>query len=171
MIPIHIIGQASAGKTSLIVDIIKELNKQNLKVGSIKHSSHTHELDRPDKDSFQHRKAGASLVSMVNQEMTAVYLPGAQKITPQKLLEKFYSNIDIVLIEGWISGPYNKIEIWRKFVKKPVLFPNINNVKAFVSDDTLDKKSLEQANIKNIRFFKRSQITQLVKNILEKMVY
>ena len=79
--------------------------------------------------------------------------------------------MDIVLIEGWISGPYNKIEIWRKFVKKPVLFPNINNVKAFVSDDTLDKKSLEQANIKNIRFFKRSQITQLVKNILEKMVY
>ena len=88
MIPIHIIGQASAGKTSLIVDIIKELNKQNLKVGSIKHSSHTHELDRPDKDSFQHRKAGASLVSMVNQEMTAVYLPGAQKDYTSKTFGK-----------------------------------------------------------------------------------
>ncbi|MBW2565111.1 MAG: molybdopterin-guanine dinucleotide biosynthesis protein MobB, partial [Deltaproteobacteria bacterium] len=47
MIPIHIIGQPGSGKTTLIVDIIKELNKRNIKVGSMKHSAHIHELDKP----------------------------------------------------------------------------------------------------------------------------
>ena len=108
MKPFHIIGQPGSGKTTLIVDIIKELNKQNIKVGTMKHSAHSHELDKPGKDSFCHRKAGASIVSMITQEMTAVYLP--MKMTPQALLENYCSDIDIVLIEGWISGPYDKIE-------------------------------------------------------------
>lgn len=166
MTPIHIIGQPGSGKTTLIVDIIKELTKQNIKVGSIKHSAHVHELDKPGKDSFRHRKAGASPVAMVTREMAAIYLPRTGEITPQALLEKYYSNIDIVLIEGWISGPYNKIEIWRKAVKKPPLFSGIRHVKAFVSDDTLDPETLRQADTRKIHCFKRNDIALLVDNIL-----
>lgn len=166
MTPIHIIGQPGSGKTTLIVDIIKELCRQKIKVGSIKHSAHVHELDKPGKDSFRHRKAGASLVTMVTREMAAIYLPGTENITPQALLEKYYSNINIVLIEGWISGPYDKIETWRKAVRKPPLFPDISHVKAFVSDDTLDPETMRQANTRKIRSFKRNDIVQLVDNML-----
>lgn len=168
MTPIHIIGQPGSGKTTLIVDIIKELNKQNIKVGSMKHSAHVHELDKPGKDSFLHRQAGASPVSMITREMTAVYLTNTMVTTPQALLEKYYSKVDIVLIEGWISGPYDKIEIWRKSIKKPLLFPDISHVKAIVSDDTLDLETMRQANSRKIRFFKRNEIAQLVDdNILK----
>ena len=168
MTPIHIIGQPGSGKTTLIVDIIKELNKQNIKVGSMKHSAHVHELDKPGKDSFLHRQAGASPVSMITREMTAVYLTNTLETTNQALLEKYYSKIDIVLIEGWISGPYDKIEIWRKSIKKPLLFPDISHVKAIVSDDTLDLETMRQANSRKIRFFKRNEIAQLVDdNILK----
>ncbi len=165
MKPFHIIGQPGSGKTTLIVDLIKELNKQNIKVGTMKHSAHVHELDKPGKDSFRHRKAGAALVSMITQEMTAVYLP--MKMTPQALLEKYYTNIDIVLIEGWISGPYDKIEIWRKAVKKPPLFSNISHVKAIVSDDILDMEIMRQADNRKIRCFKRNEVTQLVDSIIK----
>ncbi|MCP4373782.1 MAG: molybdopterin-guanine dinucleotide biosynthesis protein B [Deltaproteobacteria bacterium] len=164
MKPIHIIGQPGSGKTTLIVDIIKELNKQNIKVGTMKHSAHVHELDKPGKDSFRHRKAGASIVSMITQEMTAVYLP--VKMTPQALLENYYSNLDIVLIEGWISGPYDKVEIWRKAVKKPPLFSSIKHVKAVVSDDIFDPELIRQANTRKIRCFKIDEVTQLVDGIL-----
>ena len=167
MIPIHIIGQPGSGKTTFIVDIIKELIKQNIKVGSMKHSAHVHELDKPGKDSFRHRKAGASPVSMVTREMIAVYLPMTREMTPQAVLEKYYSNVDIVLIEGWISGPYDKIEIWRKAVKRPPLFSGISNVKAFVSDDMPDPKTMKQANTMKIHCFKRNEVTQLVNNILK----
>ena len=162
MTPIHIIGQPGSGKTTLIVDIIKELKKQNIKVGSLKHSAHVHELDKPGKDSFRHRKAGASPVSMVTKEMTAVYLTKTPEMTPQALMEKYYSDIDIVLIEGWISGPHDKIEIWRKALKKPPLFLNIRHVKAIVSDDVLDPEIMRQANNRKIRCFKRNEVTQLV---------
>ena len=43
--------------------------------------------------------------------------------------------VDIVLIEGWISGPFDKIEIWRECVKRPFLFPGIDKVKALVTDN------------------------------------
>ena len=167
MTPIHIIGQPGSGKTTLIVDIIKELSRQKIKVGSIKHSAHVHELDKPGKDSFRHRKAGASPVTMVTREMAAIYLPGTEEITPQALLEKYYSNIDIVLIEGWISGPYDKIEVWRKTVKKLPLFTGISHVKAFVSDDTLDPETMRQANTKKIHCFKKNDILSLVESILK----
>jgi len=167
MTPIHIIGQPGSGKTTLIVDIIKELNKRNIKVGSMKHSAHVHELDKPGKDSFRHRKAGASPASMITREMTAVYLSKTLEMTPQALLEKYYSNIDIVLIEGWISGPHDKIEIWRKAMKRPPLFSNISHVKAIVSDDMLDPEIMKQTNTRKIRCFKRNEVTQLVDNILK----
>ena len=165
MKPIHIVGQPGSGKTTLIVDIIKELNKQNIKVGTMKHSAHVHELDKPGKDSFRHRKAGAALVSMITQEMTAVYLP--MKMTPQLLLENYYSDMDIVLIEGWISGPHDKIEIWRKALKKPPLFSNISHVKAIVSDDILDPELMRQADTMKMGNFKRNEVTQLVDGILQ----
>ncbi|MBT8357492.1 MAG: molybdopterin-guanine dinucleotide biosynthesis protein B [Deltaproteobacteria bacterium] len=165
MKPFHIIGQPGSGKTTLIVDIIKEFKKQNIKVGSMKHSAHVHELDKPGKDSFRHRKAGASIVSMITQEMTAVYLP--VKMTPQSLLETYYSDIDIVLIEGWISGPYDKIEIWRKAVKKPPLFTNISQVKAIISDDVLDTETMRQADSRKINCFKRNELAQLVESIIK----
>jgi molybdopterin-guanine dinucleotide biosynthesis protein B len=165
MKPIHIVGQPGSGKTTLIVDIVQELIKQNIKVGTMKHSAHVHELDKPGKDSFRHRKAGASLVSMITQEMTAVYLP--MKMTPQALLENYYSDIDIVLIEGWISGPYDKIEIWRNALRKPPLFTSISHVKAIVTDDILDPEILRQANTMKMSNFKRNEVTQLVSGILQ----
>jgi molybdopterin-guanine dinucleotide biosynthesis adapter protein len=163
---IHIIGQPESGKTTLIADIISELVKQKIKVGSLKHSSHFHELDKPGKDSFIHRKAGASIVSMLNQGMAAIYLPRTEEITPQSLLDKYYTDPDIVLIEGWISGPHEKIEIWRKSLEKPLLFPNISRIRAIVTDDSLDRESKKQAENRKISIFKRNEIIRLVNFIV-----
>jgi len=60
MTPIHIVGHAGCGKTTLIVDLVKNFVKKNIIVGTLKHSAHVHELDKPGKDSFRHRTAGAA---------------------------------------------------------------------------------------------------------------
>lgn len=142
MIPVHIIGHAGCGKTTLMVDLIGALIKRNIRVGSMKHSSHVHELDKPGKDSFRHRTAGAAPAAMVTGEMSAVYLPKTPDTSPEKILETFYTNVDIVLIEGWISGPFPKIEVFRDIMNKPPLFTEIKDVKALVSDHFSGKTDL-----------------------------
>jgi len=163
----HIIGHAGCGKTTLIVDLIKEMVNRDIKVGSLKHSAHVHELDKPGKDSFLHRKAGAVPASMMTQSMTAIYLPGSDKLTPEKLLKKYYANVDIVLIEGWISGPYDKIEVWQNHVKRKPLFSSFEHVKAFVSDDVLDLESMTVAKEKQLNSFKRCDCSLLTDFILD----
>jgi len=167
MTPFHIIGHAGCGKTTLIVDLIKEMVKRNIKVGSLKHSAHVHELDKPGKDSFQHRKAGAVPASMMTQSMAAIYLPASDRLTPEKLLEKYYSKVDIVLIEGWISGPYDKIEIWQDHIKRKPLFSSVEHVKAFVSDDDLDPESIKVAKAKQLNSFKRCESSLLTDFFLD----
>jgi molybdopterin-guanine dinucleotide biosynthesis protein B len=138
MTPVHIIGQPGAGKTTLIANLIRHLIGQGLRVGSLKHSSHTHELDKPGKDSYVHRTAGADPAAMVTSKMAAIYLPASERTHPERLIKNYFSHADIVLIEGWISGPYPKIEIWRKKVGKPPLFPDLERVFALVSDHSLE---------------------------------
>jgi molybdopterin-guanine dinucleotide biosynthesis protein B len=162
MLPIHIVGHAGCGKTTLIVDLIKALATKNIKVGTLKHSAHVHELDKPGKDSFAHRIAGAFPVTVVTEQMSAIYLPRNEDTTPEKLLATYYSNVDIVLIEGWISGPFQKIELFRKSIGRPPLFSDtksdIKNVKAIVSDDPIENT--------DIQVFQRSNLDQMVNFIL-----
>jgi len=158
MLPIHIVGHAGCGKTTLIVDLVKELVRKDLSVGTMKHSAHKHELDKPGKDSFLHRTAGANPASMVTELMSAIYLPKSPDTSPEKLLGVYYSSVDIVLIEGWITGPFKKIEIWRKAVGKEPLFNEIENVKALISDDYIKSPDLP--------LFSRSKIDQLIDFIL-----
>ena len=58
----HIFGIAgfkNAGKTTLVVDLIRELTGRGLKLATVKHAHHEFDIDHPGKDSYQHREAGA----------------------------------------------------------------------------------------------------------------
>ena len=137
--PVHIIGQPGAGKTTLVANLVRNLTEQGFCVGTLKHSSHPHELDKPGKDTYIHRTAGASPAAMVTSRMAAVYLPVSEDISPENLIATYYRHADIVLIEGWISGPYPKIEIWRAEVDRPPLFVERSGVAALATDDQLRK--------------------------------
>ena len=71
---------------------------------------------------------------MVNAKMAALYLPASDLTRPEKLIQTYYCHADLVLIEGWISGPYPKIEIWRQRVGKTPLFTDVEKVCALVCD-------------------------------------
>jgi molybdopterin-guanine dinucleotide biosynthesis protein B len=169
---VHIIGQPGSGKTTLVAEIVKALCRQNISVGTIKHSAHAHELDKPGKDSFVHRTAGAAPAAMMTRDMAALYLPRTPAMTPATLIEHYYTHLDIVLIEGWVSGPYDKIEVWRECVKRPFLFSDTrfsstdfssnNRVKALITDDGLEPQMKQQADDKKIICLKRSAITDII---------
>jgi molybdopterin-guanine dinucleotide biosynthesis protein B len=166
MTPFHIIGHAGCGKTTLITDLVTKFLERGIRVGTMKHSAHVHELDKPGKDSFCHRQAGAVPVSMVTGAMSAVYLPRSPEYTPQKLLDTFYTHVDIVLIEGWISGPHDKIEVWRRTAGRPPLVSSVKGVRALVSDDSLSQEDALGDAGQTITCFQRSDLSGVVEFML-----
>ena len=134
---VQIIGHPNSGKTTLITGIIEEFKQRGIRVGTIKHSSHNHELDRPGKDSYRHRRAGAEMVAMGTGNMTAGYLDRKTNDDPLEFIKLLYQDMDVVLIEGWLNGPFDKIEILEKSIDRQPLFKSVVNTIAVVSDTPL----------------------------------
>lgn len=135
---VHVIGRQDHGKTTLVRELIAELVRRGLHVGSIKHSSHAHELDTPGKDSHAHRAAGANPAAIIAASLTAVYIePGAGEDMYARIAPLFAS-CDIVIVEGDPAGPGGKIEVWRAGQGTGPLAGLHPDVAAIVSDDAVD---------------------------------
>src|SRR5262249_17092788 len=65
-------GWSGAGKTTLIVKLIPELVGRGLKVSPIKHAHHAFDVDKPGKDSYRHREAGATEVLVASAHRWAL---------------------------------------------------------------------------------------------------
>ncbi|MCK4413087.1 MAG: molybdopterin-guanine dinucleotide biosynthesis protein B [Candidatus Eisenbacteria sp.] len=109
---LQVVGRKKSGKTGLVVRLIPLLQGRGLRVGSIKHSSHPHPLDREGSDSWLHRKAGAGKTLAITAVAGTLHfsLPEEEQDI-QALIDRFLGDLDLVLIEGWaqLAGP--KIEI------------------------------------------------------------
>lgn len=149
---IHIVGSQNSGKTTLIVDLLKEFKKRNLQIGTLKHSRRAHELDQPGKDSFLHREAGGNPAAIVTANQMAVYLPRDENVNLIDKLAPFFSDTDLILIEGYIDGPGKKIEVWREVVGNPPLVLEREDIEAVVTNDTIKATLpiLSRADVKGI---------------------
>jgi len=112
---LHIIGRKNSGKTTLVVELVEHLTARGLKVGTIKHTHHSHELDVPGKDSFKHRAAGAAAVGILSPGMTAVFCPTDDATGHKRydLMAPMFADCDLVLVEGDSSSPATRVEVWR----------------------------------------------------------
>lgn len=135
---ISIVGKSESGKTTLIEKIIPELKKRGYKIGTIKHAYHGFDIDQKGKDSWRHKKAGA--------DMTLVASPGKIAIIKDEnseslaSLEKYFNDMDIVIVEGYKKENKPKIEIFRSTRHKKPLCRNDDNLIAFVTDIDVDLK-------------------------------
>ena len=132
-------GWSGSGKTTLLERLIPVFTAQGLRVSVIKHAHHGFDLDRPGKDSFRHRQAGATQVLMLSGERWVLMheLRGAPEPTLQEQL-RLLAPCDLVLIEGYKAATVPKIEIHRPSLGRPPLWPENPHVVAVASDETLD---------------------------------
>jgi len=108
-------ASSSSGKTTLIEKIVRILKERGLRVAVIKHASKGFELDRPGKDSWRFREAGADAVVLVGPDEMALM----KKVSGEPSLDELkmmIQNIDIVIREGFKRDALNKIEVFRRGV-------------------------------------------------------
>ena len=115
-----IAGYSGSGKTTLIEKLLVELTRRGLRVSVIKHAHHGFDIDRPGKDSYRHRDAGASEVMIASGERWALLheLRSATEPGLSDYLARF-SACDLVLVEGFKSEPIPQLEVHRAANGKP----------------------------------------------------
>lgn len=115
-------GAHNSGKTTLLEKLLPALRSRGLKVGVIKHDGHDFTPDVPGTDSFRLREAGAAGVAVFSGSRYP--LTEELRLTEQDLLAVFERHgYDLVLLEGFKSSGWPKIEVVRKAVSEvPVSF-------------------------------------------------
>jgi molybdopterin-guanine dinucleotide biosynthesis adapter protein len=129
-----IAGYSGSGKTTLIERVLPQLTARGLRVAVIKHTHHDFDIDRPSKDSWRAREAGAAAVLLASDHRTAVLTE--HRDTPPALdaLLDQLPPCDLVLIEGYKREAIPKLEVHRAATTKPWLFPNDPTILAVASD-------------------------------------
>jgi len=116
-------GYSGAGKTTLIERLLPMFSARGLRVSLIKHTHHDFDLDKPGKDSWRHREAGAVQVLLTcSQRWVLMHeLRGRPEPTLDEQLERL-APCDLVLVEGFKQTPIAKIEVHRPENGKPYLW-------------------------------------------------
>lgn len=135
---IGIAGWSGAGKTTLLTRVLPVLVRRGVRVATIKHAHHAFDVDQPGKDSYEHRKAGASevIVSSARRWVVMHELGDAPEATLVDLLRKV-SPCELVLVEGFKREPLPKIEVFRRALGKPALHVEDARIVAIASDEAL----------------------------------
>ncbi len=134
-----ITGYSGSGKTTLLEKLIPRFVARGLKVSLIKHAHHGFDVDKPGKDSYRHRQAGAREVMLVSDQRWVLMheMRGAEETTLAAQVA-LLSPCDLVLIEGYKSSEVAKLEVHRPANGKPLIYPGGSNIVAVASDARLE---------------------------------
>ncbi len=119
-----IVGRKHAGKTTLVVRLSAELTRRGHRVMTLKHGSHTFNIDPSTTDTYRHyHEGGAERVAMVSPDKFALVERWAEERSPEQIVATHLRDADIVLCEGFKAHPMPKIEIHRREAHAEPLWP------------------------------------------------
>lgn len=133
---------SGTGKTTLLTRLIPELRERGLRVGVIKHAHHKFDVDKPGKDSYQIREAGAQQILIASSRLIAL-METNQGAEQEPLLAELLPRLDItkldlILVEGFKHEKFAKIELHRPSLGQPLLFHQDPLIQAIATDAPLE---------------------------------
>lgn len=130
------VGRSGSGKTTALSDLIPVLNGRGYSVSTVKHTHHDFDMDKPGKDSYRHREAGAKEVLLTSAKRWALLheLRNDPEFDMNELIGRM-TPVDILLIEGFKSHDYAKVEVHRPSLGKPLLAAHDKSIIAIATDD------------------------------------
>lgn len=109
---IGVAGFKNAGKTTLVEKLVTELTRRGHRVSTVKHAHHSFDIDHEGRDSFRHRKAGASEVAVVSRHRWAIiHELGLENEPPLEEILSKLAPCDLVIVEGYKRDGHDKIEV------------------------------------------------------------
>ena len=130
-----ITGWSGSGKTTLMKALIPNLTARGLRVSTIKHAHHRFDVDKPGKDSYEHRAAGATEVMIGSANRWALMHELRDEAEPKldELIARM-TPVDLLLVEGFKTEAHIKMEVYRAEIGKPMLWREDPNIVAVASD-------------------------------------
>ena len=112
---VAVIGKKHSGKTTLTVRLAAELHRRGHRVMTIKHGSHTFNIDPATTDTYRHYHEGnAERVAMAAPDKFALIVRWGAEETPEAIAARYMSDADIVICEGFKQSQLPKIEVFRR---------------------------------------------------------
>jgi len=158
---------SGTGKTTLLSKVLPLLKSQGIRIAVIKHAHHNFDVDQPGKDSHTLRHAGANQMLIASSKRWALMVETADNLDDPKLSELIsqlnYSQLDIILVEGFKNEPFPKIELHRPSLGKPFLHTHDENIIAIATDaDIKIERNIPSLDINNIK-----QITDYILDYIQ----
>ncbi|MBW4092366.1 MAG: molybdopterin-guanine dinucleotide biosynthesis protein B [Proteobacteria bacterium] len=129
-----VVGWSGSGKTTLIERVLPLLRAAGWRVSTVKHAHHGFDMDRPGKDSYRHRAAGAQETLVVSGTRWALLHEEAGPTPALPALLARLEPVDLVLVEGFKTHPFPKLEVFRPSLGKPPIWPGEQDVVALAVD-------------------------------------
>ena len=134
---VSFVGRSNSGKTTLIERVIPELVRAGYRVATVKHAGHGFDLDTEGKDSWRHKRAGASSVIVMSRGSLAMFADVPDEMKVEEIRDRFLDgSYDLIIAEGWKSEGYLKIVVIREQVGEVPVSPD--GLLAVVSDKPID---------------------------------
>ncbi len=118
-----VVGRKHSGKTSLVASLAAELHRRGHRVMTIKHGSHTFNIDPATTDTYRHYHEGkAERVAMAAPDKFALVMRWSEELPPEAIAERYMADADIVLCEGFKASPLRRVEVFREAAHPTPLF-------------------------------------------------
>lgn len=120
---VAIVGRKHSGKTTLAVRLAAALGRRGHRVMTIKHGSHTFNIDPATTDTWRHWHEGnAERVAMASPDKFALVVRWSEELAPEEIAERYMSDADVVVCEGFTRSALPRIEIFRRAAHETALF-------------------------------------------------
>jgi len=132
-----VVGFSGSGKTTVMEKLITEFKSYGLCIGTIKHDAHGFEMDRPGKDTWRHKQAGAVTTIITSPSKIGMVMDVDHDHQPMELIP-FFTEMDLVLVEGFKRADLPKIEVFRPETGKLPACKGDRHLLALVCDEPID---------------------------------
>ena len=131
---LSMVGRKGSGKSEVLETLISLLARRGFRVGVIKHvAREDFEIDEPTKDTYRYRTRGAQTVVLAGRRRLALFSNLEAEVPLENLLS-FFSDFDLVFLEGYFLEDLPKIEVHKKALGDLLLTEKVKNIFALCSD-------------------------------------